>query len=247
MVHAEFTPASRCDFHCSTILRPLASRVSPPVLGRTLLHGPRSASRASASTLSPGTKRADVVGKSGTDVVPRGSGSARESQLFSGYVMTKAFRKFRSDITTSRRRPMGIIYQDWWYAELCQHGAGAAGKKNTREKTPRTHGHTHEQIHPVTPYSRSTTAVCSTAVVSHSTLRKNTSNNNSRTHNDVCTIIVQQQYRSTAENTRNHARNGPVWRFLPLLLSKLPARRVRTQKMCTAVCMIQQHMRWYRV
>ena len=57
-----------------------------PLPGRAPLHASRSPSRAPAAILSPGTPRADVAG------VARswrrgGSGGARDSQLFFGYVM----------------------------------------------------------------------------------------------------------------------------------------------------------------
>ena len=90
------------------------------------------------------------------------------------------------------------VYQ---YAELCQRGAGIAGKKTEQPLPRRTHGHTHEPIHPPThpPCATSVLLVRCTAV-KHSTQQKNPSRNNPRTHH-VCTTIkyIQHQYRSTAE------------------------------------------------
>ena len=91
-----------------------------------------------------------------------------------------------------------------WYAELCQRGAGIAGAKNTKEKNSPTHGHTHEPIHPTTPYNSSTTAVRSTAVVQHSTQQQK---NIQQPTNPVC-VYDNSTNRSTAEKTRNYVLTG---------------------------------------
>ena len=66
---------------------------------------------------------------------------------------------------------------------------------------------THEPIHPATPYTSSTTAVRSTAVVQHSTQQKKSIQQQAT--NPQCVYdngtAAQQYHGSTAENTRNYS------------------------------------------
>ena len=72
-------------------------------------------------------------------------------------------------------------------------GQYSEGGELKKKKPHESHGHTHEPIHPATSYSRSTTAVRSTAVVQHRTQQKKKTTINEPTTCDRYIVTGVQQ------------------------------------------------------